>query len=319
MSKGTLSNAIKTVQDAFLVMLIEFKKQIRRQLAILAKRYILPIAAYAGRPNAPIADRDVNVLVSSKTAEMCILAVQSLECCTGIRWMVYIHDDGTVSALQRAFIEKRLPGIRFVSRKEGDRLAAEKLSESPFCRRLRASHNYLLKITDTLFFSEGRPFLVLDADVFFYRKSKELIQWAMTPNMFLFMTDTKEAYCHPRDVLATRTDTVPAVKLNAGLCAVPSGIMDLAFCERMLEKLDEGCEHPMFHDQTLLALAGGRSRAIALPASYEITWNLLRSRGAVCRHYVGPAKEDLLFIEGPASLVWRMAFPVLLRALRIIS
>jgi len=38
-----------------------------------------------------------------------------------------------------------------------------------------------------------------------------------------------------------------------------------------------------------------------LPGEYEISWNRFRRHGAVCRHYVGPVKEDLFFLEGAVS------------------
>jgi lysophospholipase L1-like esterase len=47
-------------------------------------------------------------------------------------------------------------------------------------------------------------------------------------------------------------------------------------------------------------------RGGALPPTYEINWGYLRSPGAVCRHYVGAFKHDLLYIEGATVLFFRL-------------
>jgi hypothetical protein len=53
-------------------------------------------------------------------------------------------------------------------------------------------------------------------------------------------------------------------------------------------------------------------RGGALPKQYEINWGYLKSRGAVCRHYVGAFKHDLLYIEG-ASILFLRLLPSLIK------
>ena len=166
-----------------------------------------------------------------------------------------------------------------------------------------------MKVTDSLLFHDGGPFLILDADIIFYRKPTEICEWAASSkDKFLYMADNKEAYCLQRNELRDLICIDPAVLLNAGICCVPENAMNLDFCESALAKIEKKTMHPMFFDQTLLALAAGKVPSKSLPDTYEISWHFFRQQGAICRHYVGPAKFDLLYMEGPASLIFSKFF-----------
>lgn len=292
-------------------VLASIRSQARRRLAACGKYFLLPAATLGRRQDFPETGIPVHILVSSKTAPMCVLAAQSLEWFSRRKWRLVIHDDGSVRPDQRRFVEDRLPGCRFVPRAEADARAEDGLSACPASRRLRSRHNYLLKIFDPMLISGSGPWLLLDADVLFYRPAGELAAWATNPDTFFYMVDTKESYAHPRSALIARLGSAPVDRLNAGLCTLPAGTLDPQFCERVLSALEEACPHPMFLDQTILALAAGRDQARPLPATYEITWAMWRSAGAICRHYVGAFKEDLLYIEGPSVLLAKMTLPAL--------
>ncbi|MDX2079814.1 MAG: hypothetical protein SFU53_03450 [Terrimicrobiaceae bacterium] len=282
---------------------------LRQSLVRFGERVLLPWACAGDRPVFPPAGRPVHVVISSRTARMSVLAIQSLEWFTQRTWDVYFHDDGTVTADLRAFIDAGLPGAVFIPRDEADRRAENALAGYPASRRLRARHNYLLKIFDPLLVNGGVPWLLMDADVFFFRRPPELEQWLAAPDRFFHMVDTRECYAHSREEIVRRTGIAPAARLNAGLCTLPAGALSLEDCEQRLAALEPGCEQPMFLDQTLLALSAGERKAAPLGPEYEITWNLFRRRESVCRHYVGPAKFDHFGLEGPASLLMLLTLP----------
>jgi hypothetical protein len=66
----------------------------------------------------------VHMLVSSETWDAGIMAAISFEHFSGRRWPFFIHEDGSVSAAQRAVIERVLPGVRFVPRAEAETRAS---------------------------------------------------------------------------------------------------------------------------------------------------------------------------------------------------
>jgi hypothetical protein len=91
--------------------------------------------------------------------------------------------------------------------------------------------------------------------------------------------------------------------------------MDLELSERLLSTFETTAHHPQFFEQTLYALcASAFNRGGPLPPQYEITWNVFRRPDSICRHYVGPAKFDHLYFEGPATLFAHMTLPALLAA-----
>ena len=281
----------------------KIKQFVRLSMVGVGRHILSPFVLEAGRPLARM-DVPIHLLISSKTWHCALLCLYSLEATTGTRWPLFIHDDGTVPPAGRKAVMKRSPEARWISRQEADELSDQKLSTYPACQRQRRLHNYLMKVTDTLLFCQSGPFMILDADILFYRRPTEICEWATkNGDGFLYMTDNKEAYCMPRLDLyeCAGIDAVPL--LNAGICCVPDGAMNFDFCESILGKLEKKAIHPMFFDQTLLALAAGRVSASPLSKAYEISWSFFRKPGAICRHYVGPAKFDLLYMEGPASLL----------------
>lgn len=272
-------------------------------------RYLLaPLVPIGRRPHESV-DASIHLLISSKTWSCAILCLWSLEVASGVRWTFYVHDDGTVPAAGKRRLLKRFPEAIWISREEADQYASKKLVKYPVCFRQRQQHNYLMKVTDSLLFNDGGPFVILDADIIFYRKPTEICEWAVSSkDKFLYMSDNKEAYCLQRNELKELIGIEPAVLLNAGICCVPENAMDLDFCESVLAKIEKKTMHPMFFDQTLLALVSGKTSSKSLPDTYEISWSFLRKHGAICRHYVGPAKFDLLYMEGPASLLFSKFF-----------
>ena len=271
---------------------------------------VLAARRRAEGPEIPVS---VHVLVSSKTWRMGLMSVLSLEYFSGKRWKVFVHEDGTVDACLRARIETKLPGVRFVSREEADKAAAHLLAAYPACLRNRSRHNLFLKFFDPMAFAPGDKFLILDADLFFYRRPEFLIQWAEGPERACYYNrDVKEVYCLPRETI----EKVIGVRLwecfNSGLLCICREALNLDLSERLLSAFEAAAHHPQFFEQTLYALcASAFNRGGPLPPQYEITWNFFRRRDSVCRHYVGPAKFDHLYFEGPCSLFVHMTLPSL--------
>ena len=88
-------------------------------------------------------------------------------------------------------------------------------------------------------------------------------------------------------------------RVNSGLDLMvrPSVSLDLA--ETFLERCSPMAREFHFLEQTFFAVAGSAwNRGGKLPGEYEISWTNLRRPGAICRRYVGPFKNDALFING---------------------
>ena len=295
-------------------MIATIRKSIRSLLRFLGRVVIAPIVvAAARRPAGEELPVSVHLLVSSKTWRMGLLSVFSLEYFSGRRWKIFLHEDGTVDAKARSRIEAKIPGVRFVSRKEADEATEKLLAPYPACQRNRSRHNLFLKFFDPIAFAPGDKYLILDSDLFFYRRPDLLLDWALGDEKACYYNkDVKEVYALPRDDI----ERVMGVRLwesfNSGLLCICREAISLELAEKLLEAFEGKAPHPQFFEQTLYALcASAHDLGGPLPPEYEITWNIFRRSDSICRHYVGPAKFDHLYFEGPATLFWLMTLPKL--------
>lgn len=253
-------------------------------------------------------DTSVHLLVSSKTWHAGLLAAISFEFFTGRRWNLFIHEDGSLDHKARRRIEHVLPGVHFVSRKESDQKIEHSLAPYPACRAHRAKHNLFLKFFDIPLFAPSEQFIFLDSDVLFYAKPEEIVDWADTGNKdFLYNKDTKEKYCIPRNEIQREFRIELWPSFNSGVMLVPKKALSLPLAEQFLLTFETTAHHPSFFEQTLYALmASVWNRGGPLPLTYEISWGFFRDKKSIARHYVGSFKHDILYLEGPLVLFWKI-------------
>ena len=293
-------------------MIAFLRQSARALLRFVGWRLIAPIVVAAGRrPEGPEIPVSVHILVSSKTWRMGLMSVLSLEYFSGKRWKIFVHEDGSVDARSRARIEAKLQGVRFVPRAEADAAAARLLAGHSACLRNRSRHNLFLKFFEPLAFSPSDKYLILDADLFFFRRPDLLLEWAEGAERACYYNeDVKEVYCLPRGQIEPALGVRLWEKFNSGLLCICREAINLDLSEKLLATFEETAWHPQFFEQTLYALsASAFNRGGPLPPQYEITWNIFRRPDSVCRHYVGPAKYDHLYFEGPITLFVLMTLP----------
>lgn len=286
-------------------MLTGFRQFARRRLAAAGKNFIAPLAVRCHRrPQVGAGNVTVHMLISSRTWDAGMLAAVSLEHHSGRRWSFFFHDDGTLLEEHVANIKSLFPDARVVRRAEGDAEALRFLRNHAKCLEHRGRHNLFLKFFDFAAWAPGNRFMVLDSDVVFFRPPAEITQWVESGSSdYLYNEDTNEKYCIPRGYLEPELGISLWPRVNSGLVLVPREAVSLALAEELLVKFESTAHHPQFFEQTLYGLMGSAwGRGGALPRAYGINWGYLRGRRAVCRHYVGAFKHDLLFIEG-ANLV----------------
>lgn len=292
-------------------MIRALRASLRSGLRIFGSCVALPIVTALGR--RPVGDEipvSVHLLVSSKTWRMGLLSALSLEFFSGQRWRLFVHEDGSLDESARSAIESKLPGVRFISRREADSGVEAFYKDFPAFLRHRSRHNLFLKFFDPYVFASNEKFLILDSDLFFYKKPNVLLEWANSPDCTChYNRDVKEVYSSPREKIEEALGIKLWGSFNSGLVCFSKEAMSLPLSEKFLLHFEDKADHPQFFEQTLYALnCSAHNQGGPLPLEYEITWNIFRSPGSVCRHYVGPAKFDHLYFEGPATLLWRMIF-----------
>lgn len=256
----------------------------------------------------------VHLLVSSKTWHAGLLAAISFEYFTQRKWDLFIHEDGSVSDTVKQEIESVLPGVHFVQRTVSEEKMKDYLKDHPLCAAHRSRHNLFLKFFDLPAFAPGEKFILLDSDVLFFSRPQEILDWADGGHEECFYNeDTKEKYCIPRPEIEKALGIKLWPRFNSGLVLMLQHAISLDLAEKLLSTFETTAHHPQFFEQTLYALMASQwNRGGALPPSYEISWGFFRKKGSVTRHYVGAFKHDILYLEGPITLFWKITLPSLL-------
>ena len=143
--------------------------------------------------------------------------------------------------------------------------------------------------------SNGTPFAFEEIE-FFRFKPKSFCQRL-----------TKEKYSHPRGEIEASMNLRMLERANSGLDLMPKSAANLALADRFLDTCASTARQYEFLEQTIFGLwASAWGRGGLLPSDeYEIIWNSCRGVKAVCRHYIGPAKNDALFVEGAPAFWWQ--------------
>ncbi len=286
---------MKIIPPAIRELWIKFCRQTFAEKAIRSPQ---PQPAFDGPAS-------LHMVVSSHTWKMGVLAMRSFEFHTGMRWRPFIHEDGSLTDAMVEELAALQPDATIVRRKEADARMSEALKAWPICRENRHKHNWFLKYFDTYFLAPHEQYFVVDSDIVFFRKPGLILDWLeQRKDTLHFMEDTRETYNCPREELEAAMGFDFWRSVNSGICLMRKQAVDLDLVERFLSRFAGASRHFQFLEQTLFALTGSAwKKGGTLPKEYEISWGNFRHRDAVCRHYVGPFKDDALYVEG-ATAFW---------------
>ena len=271
-------------------------------------REVFARKAIARRESLPLVDADVSLhmVVGHDMLLMGMLALRSFEFHTRFRWAPIIHDDGSFSDEDERTLLRNFPDARLIRRATADAEVPEALGDFPSCRLNRMKHNWFLKVFDTRHYAPHDRYIVLDSDIVFFRRPAAILQWINDSSDTMWvMEDEHEKYSHPRGELESELGLKMLQRANSGLDLVPKEAASLALAEDFLGRCAATAGNYAFLEQTIFGIfasAWGRGGLLP-PEKYEISWNALRQRGSVCRHYIGPAKNDALYVEG-ATTFW---------------
>jgi hypothetical protein len=284
-----------------------------RQALIRASRAAFGRPAIARRRDFPRqpAPVSLHMVVGQRMLEMGLLTLRSLEFHTGRTWAAVIHDDGTLGDADIAAVQTHFPDARVIRRAEADAALDTALASHPTCRAYRGKHNWFLKNFDTWFFAPHDRYIVIDSDIVFFRRPDHLLRWVDDGADTLWvMEDTTEKYALPREDIEALLGFPLWQKVNSGLDLMPRPAFDLDLAERYLTACGPAARHFQFLEQTFFAVTGAAwGRGGTLPREYEISWGNFRRRDSVCRHYVGPFKDDLLWVEGGTTFFFQSRHP----------
>ena len=254
----------------------------------------------------------LHMVVGHSMLPMGLVALRSWEFHTRRVWRPVVHEDGTFTSEDKKLLLTHFPDARIVQRAEADREVTAALEKFPACRDHRTKHNWFLKVFDTRHYAAGRRYIILDSDIVFFRRPSRALDWIdhHSEEMWI-MRDDREKYSHPRAEVECAMGVTMVERGNSGLDLMNKESADLGLADRFLSRCAATAHQYEFLEQTIFALwVSAWKKGGLLPADeYEITWNNFRGPRAVCRHYIGPAKNDAFFVEGAPVFWWQSLKP----------
>lgn len=205
---------------------------------------------------------------------------------------VVIHDDGTLSRLDRAIVRAAVRGARLIPSPLADRLVEERLGRCPALLRARRGNVRLRQLVDYSVLASTDCVVGVDADAVLLREPAAVLAWAAAAGpkpSILYSPERDPKGPHWVPDLLPGTPYVPDLCCGF-VCLQPSRFFDPAALERLVERVpEEVLARRRFVTQMLYSLMAARpgQSAHSLGPLYEsgrLRW-LPEEPGRVLCHY----------------------------------
>jgi hypothetical protein len=192
---------------------------------------------------------EVHMLLCRRDVRLGVLALKSLLRFPDAQFAVTLSDDGSLSAAARAWVDRHVPGCRWVPRYSHDpRLTAALGSRPRLAELYRGSYHPICKLLHAAVLGRCERVIVVDPDTAFFRRPERLTAWAQGPGVPAWFlhdhqnealnvpAETREAFAELQHLLtpAGRSWSMPYYFFNSGLLAYRPDRVDLDLGERYL-------------------------------------------------------------------------------------
>lgn len=212
-------------------------------------------------------------------------------------WLVFLHDDGTLSPDDAADLAALFPNGRHLARAEADGTMAETLATHPLCRAARAADPALLAVLDTRAFAAGRKYLVLTPPTLFFSRPDALLEHADDPaDCCWFTRGPEDRRAVAPELIEQTFGCRPWPQVHPAIALLARAAVDPDLCERALALGPIANASPGRLAATLMAIGAARAGAGGLLGpEYEVCRERRSEHGAVCRHY--PSDRSHRFLQ----------------------
>lgn len=247
---------------------------------------------------------DLHILLCARDVINGTWALRSFLRYSELRPRLVIHDDGSLKPPDLQTLQAHFPEAQIIPFDQANKDMAQALANYPNAFRYRLTEYSwpAIKLLDFAHYSQDRPFMVLDADVLFYKKPDEIVQ-AIAQGKGFFMSDWQDAYTWPVDRWPAVLNVEGISKVNVGLFYLPDGKRyDLDFVEQSLAAYYKRhpCPNVVWLEQTvwaaLFSTLGNTMQR--LPETYQISKTRALQPDTNCHHYVNDSHLARLDFSG---------------------
>jgi hypothetical protein len=242
-------------------------------------------------PTTPAgASLELHYLTGRRYVPLTTVSLLSAQATFGRPVIPVLYDDGTLDNAATAPLTRLFPAARVVrSAMIGEALdRVLPVERFPCLRQLRLSYIHLRKLTD-IHASPGPDWrLVLDSDVFFFRRPAQLLDLVQRP-AWCHMVDCQQSYDAPQPLLETLAGVALHPRVNVGLCHLQATALDWPFIESCAATILARHGFTYYLEQALAAILMAQARATPLSAEDYLVYPS-RKQGRepeqVALHYV---------------------------------
>ncbi len=235
---------------------------------------------------------DLHILLCARDVVNGIWTLRSFLHFSGLRPPIFIHDDGSLTSAHIQTLTHAFPSAHIIGFAQADEQMRKALANCPNSFRYRITEQTwpALKLLDFAHYSAGRPFMVLDADVLFFKEPKEILQ-AITRHQGFFMSDWQDAYTWPCDRWPAVLNTQGLERVNVGLFYLPASVTyDMDYIEACLGAYyrRQPCPRANWLEQTVWAALFSRNaeHMQRLPDTYQISDKHPITEETISHHFV---------------------------------
>jgi hypothetical protein len=244
---------------------------------------------------------EIHVLTSEQDWLNLIWTLKSFYAASGRKYLLCIHDDGSLDQMASKELTRHFPDARLIDRQTADREVLPTLAAFPRCRKLRETNHLSPKLFDFRHYLRSDRMLLLDSDVLFFSEPSDLLERieATECRENAVNADISSAYTVQPDDVRARFHLELPERFNSGLGVIHRDSVRPEWIEEFLE-LPGVTGHFWRIEQTLFALCSARFGVKLLPGEYLISLKP-GIEGCVAKHYIG-AVRHLMYREGMAHL-----------------
>jgi len=215
------------------------KRKREEALRELSDREALATRSFETGLDAP--HFEIHMLLGHRHVGMTLWAAKSFLFACNRRFAVVLHEDGSLTSEDINILEEHLRGVRIIRKSVADEEMDEKLRAYPNCHDYRYAnklhsdhrnagynmHIFAVRLFDFNFYSQATKRMFLDADILFFRRPDEILNWIEndTDHRSLYSV---ESYTPSHDWLGRLIFKPKEPTLNAGLiCLDESSTYDL--------------------------------------------------------------------------------------------
>ena len=215
---------------------------------------------------------------------------------------ITIHDDGTLTAADKALLGAHLDRCRIIDKAVADERMAQVLAPFPLCQQMRTRADFYcaLKLFDPAVFAVADTLLLLDSDVLFFQQPTELLA-CVRHQQPCFSSDYQDAYAAPSDALQHHLGNAVLPKVNMGIAVMRRADYDFAAMERYFSRFPSKIRDVNRHEQTLYALLMSVHGAHRLGSPYQLSRQPITD-ATVSHHFVNDGSRMQFSTLGISAL-----------------